>query len=64
MDPIDPFAAEDDYHSLCDLARCGKELWGLEPMVLVEGPRVTPGRCHGAKMVGGWRQKPWKIHGK
>jgi len=34
----------DDYHSLCDIARCGKELWGLEPMVLVEGPRVTPGR--------------------
>lgn len=34
----------DDYHSLCDLARCGKELWGLEPMVLVEGPKVTPGR--------------------
>eukprot|EP00434_Breviolum_minutum_P006989 symbB.v1.2.006166.t1/scaffold366.1/size218977/8 len=34
----------DDYPSLCDIARCGKELWGLEPMVLVEGPRVTPGR--------------------
>lgn len=34
----------DDYHALCDVSRCGKELWGLEPMVLVEGPRVVPGR--------------------
>ena len=48
---------EDDYHSLCDIARCGKELWGLEPMVLVEGPRVTPGRCHGSK-------NQWEIDGK
>ena len=38
---------EDDYHALCDVSRCGKELWGLEPMVLVEGPRVVPGRPGG-----------------
>ena len=34
----------EDYHSLCDIARSQRELWGLEPMVLVEGPRAMPGR--------------------
>jgi len=34
----------EDYQTLCDVARCGKELWGLEPMVLVEGPKAMPGQ--------------------
>eukprot|EP00439_Symbiodinium_sp_Y106_P075558 s91_g15.t1 len=34
----------EDFPSLCDISRCGKELWGLEPMVLAEGPKAVPGQ--------------------
>lgn len=34
----------EDFPSLCDISRCGKELWGLEPMVLAEGPKAMPGQ--------------------
>ena len=34
----------EDYQSLCDLARCGRELWGLETVVMTHGPRANPGQ--------------------
>ncbi|CAJ1427072.1 unnamed protein product, partial [Effrenium voratum] len=33
----------EDYPFLCDLARCGRELWGLEPVVMTHGPSANPG---------------------
>ena len=33
----------EDYQSLCDLARCGRELWGLETVVMTQGPKAKPG---------------------
>ena len=34
----------EDYQSLCDLARCGRELWGLETVVMTQGPTAKPGQ--------------------
>ncbi|CAE7842611.1 nasD, partial [Symbiodinium microadriaticum] len=34
----------EDYQSLCDLARCGRELWGLETVIMTHGPRANPGQ--------------------
>eukprot|EP00913_Durusdinium_trenchii_P011621 g10915.t1 len=34
----------EDYQSLCDVARCGRELWGLETVVMTHGPRANPGQ--------------------
>lgn len=44
----------EDYQSLSDLARCGRELWGLETVVMTHGPRATPGQIEAERGVGGW----------
>lgn len=45
----------EDYQSLSDLARCGRELWGLETVVMTHGPRATPGQIEAQPGVGGDR---------
>ena len=40
----------EDYQSLCDLARCGRELWGLETVVMTHGPRANPGQIEDSWM--------------
>lgn len=42
----------EDYQSLCDLARCGRELWGLETVVMTHGPRANPGQIEAELRVG------------
>jgi len=54
----------EDYQSLCDLARCGRELWGLETVVMTHGPRANPGQIEDPWMVllcGTWEDHPHDL---
>eukprot|EP00438_Fugacium_kawagutii_P000319 Skav210720 [mRNA] locus=scaffold849:126166:132084:+ [translate_table: standard] len=52
----------EDYQSLSDLARCGRELWGLETVVMTHGPRATPGQIEAPHVAaGGDAGGRWKM---